>query len=564
MLNTEIRLIIFFASKDGEALYSQQKQDPGADRGSDHELLITKFRLKLKKVGKTARPFRYDLNQIPCYYTVEVKNRFNGLDLIDTVPDELWTIPMEKKCKKAKWLSGEALQIAVKRREAKRKEEKESYKHLNAEFQRIARRDKKAFFSDQCKEIEEKNRMGKTRDLFKKIRDTKGTCHAKMGSIKDRNGLDLTEAEDIKKRWQEYTEELYKKDLHDPDNHDDVITNLEPDILECEVKWALESITMNQASGGDGIPVELFQLLKDDAVKVLHSICQQVWKTQQCPQDWKRSVFIPIPKKGNAKECSNYRTIALISHASKVMLKILQARLQQYVNRELPDVQAGFRKGRGTRDQIANIRWIMEKAREFQRNIYFCFIDYAKAFDYVDHSKLWKMLKEMGIPDHLTCLLRNLYAGQEATVRTGHGTTDWFQIGKGVHQGCILSPCLFNFYAEYIMRNAGLEETQAGIKIAGRNINHLRYADDTTLMAESEEELQSLLRKVKEESEKVGLKLNIQKTKIMASCPITSWEIIDGETVETVSEFIFLAPKSLQMVIAAMKLQDAYSLEEKL
>ena len=194
---------------------------------------------------------------------------------------------------------------------------------------------------------------------------------------------------------------------------------------------------MNKASGGDGIPVELFQILKDDAVKVLHSICQQIqktqqwpqiWKTQQWPQDWKRSVFIPIPKKGNAKECLNYQTIALISHASKVMLKILQARLQQYMNRELPDGQAGFRKGRGTRDQIANICWIMEKAREFQKNIYFCFIDYAKASDCVDHNKVWKILKEMGIPDHLTCLLRNLYADQEATVRTGHETTDWFQI----------------------------------------------------------------------------------------------------------------------------------------
>ena len=190
------------------------------------------------------------------------------------------------------------------------------------------------------------------------------------------------------------------------------------------------------------------------------------------------------------------------------MLKILQARLQKYVNRELPDVQAGFRKGRGTRDQIANIHCIMEKATELQKNIYFCFIDYAKAFDCVDHNKLWKILTEMGIPDHLTCLLRNLYAGQEATVRTGHGTTDWFQIGKGVCQGCIMSPCLFNLYAEYIMRNPGLEETRAGIKIAGRNINNLRYADDTTLMAENKE-LKSLLMKVKVESEKVGLKLNI-------------------------------------------------------
>ena len=193
------------------------------------------------------------------------------------------------------------------------------------------------------------------------------------------------------------------------------------------------------------------------------------------------------------------------------------------MNCELPDVQAGFRKGRGTRDQIANIHWIIEKGREFQKNTYFCFIDYAKAFDCVDHKKLWKFLKEMGIPDHLTCLLRNLYAGQEATVRTGDGTTDWFLIGKGVCQGCILSPCLFNFYAEYIMRNAGLEETQAGIKIAGRNTNNLRYADDTTLMAEREE-LKSLLMKVKEESEKVGLKLNIQKTKILINLLIKQWK----------------------------------------
>ena len=223
------------------------------------------------------------------------------------------------------------------------------------------------------------------------------------------------------------------------------------------------------------------------------------------------------------------------------MLKILQARLQQYMNCELPDVQAGFRKGRGTRDQIANIRWIIKKAREFQKNIYFCFIDYANAFDCVDHRKLWKILKEMGITDHLTCLLRNLYEGQEATVRTGRGITDWFQIGKGVRQGCILSPCLFNLYAEYIMQNAGLDEAQAGIKIARRNINNFRHSDDTTLMAESEE-LKSLLMKVKEESEKVGLKLNIQKTKIMASGPITSRQI-DGETVETLRDFIFLGSK---------------------
>ena len=207
--------------------------------------------------------------------------------------------------------------------------------------------------------------------------------------------------------------------------------------------------------------------------------------------------------------------------------------------------------------------WIIQTAREFRKNIYFCFIDYAEAFYCVDHNKLWKILEETGIPDHLTCLLRNLYAGQEATVRGGHGTTAWFQIGKGVCQGCILCPDSFNFYAEYNMRNAGLEEARAGLKIARRIINNLRYADDTTLMAESEEELKSLCMKVKDESEKVGLKLNIQKTQIMASGPITSWEI-DGETVEPVSGFLFGAPKPLEMVTVAMKGKDAYSLEEKL
>ena len=228
------------------------KTRPRADCGSDHELLIAKFRLKLKKVGKTTRPFRYQQNQIPYDYTVEVRNRFKGLDLIDRVPEELCTeihnivqevviktVPKKKKCKKAKWLPEELLQIAKKRREVKGKGEKERYIHLNAEFQRIARRDKKAFLSEQCKEIEENNRMGKTGDLFKKIRDTKGTFHTQMGTIKDTNSTDLTEAEYIKKRWQEYTEEVYKKDLHDPDNHNGVITHLEPDILECEVKWAL-------------------------------------------------------------------------------------------------------------------------------------------------------------------------------------------------------------------------------------------------------------------------------------------------------------------------------------
>ena len=259
-----------------------------------------------------------------------------------------------------------------------------------------------------------------------------------------------------------------QKDLHNPENHDGVITHLEPDILEYEVKRALWSITTNKASGGDGIPVELFQILKDDAVKVLHLICQQIWKTQQWPRNWKRLVFILTQKKSNAKECSTYHTITLISHVSKVMLKILQASFQQYVNQELPDAQARFRKGRGIRSQTAKIHWIIKKAKEFQKNLCICFIDYAKAFYCVDHNKLWKLLKEVGIPDHLTCLLRNLYAGQQAAVRTGHGTTDWFQIGKGVRQGYILSLCLFNLYGGYIIEMPGWMKYKLESRLLGK------------------------------------------------------------------------------------------------
>ena len=284
--------------------------------------------------------------------------------------------------------------------------------------------------------------MGKTRDLFKKIIDSKGTFHAKMGTMKDRNGKDLTEAEEIKKRWQDYTEELYKKGLNDPDNHDDVVTHLEPDILACKVKWALGSI---KDTRGDEIPAELFQILKDDAVKVLHSICQQIWKTQQWPHDWKRSVFIPIPKKGNAKECSNYCTVVLISHASKVMLKIIQARLQQYVNQEVPDVQADLEKVEKPEIKLWTSVGSQRKQGNFWKTSTSASLIMLKPLTVWITTKWGKFWKGWGYQTTFP-VLRNLYAGQEATVRTWCGTTDWFKIGKGLHQSCILSPCLFNLH----------------------------------------------------------------------------------------------------------------------
>uniref|UniRef100_A0A803SW81 ribonuclease H n=1 Tax=Anolis carolinensis TaxID=28377 RepID=A0A803SW81_ANOCA len=326
------------------------------------------------------------------------------------------------------------------------------------------------------------------------------------------------------------------------DSFNSVMSELEPDILRSEVEWALRSIANNKTAGDDGIPAELFKILEGDAVKVMHPYASKYGKHKIGHQIGKNQFISPYQKRETLKNAQTSVQWHLFPMPVKVMLKILQGRLQQYMERELPDVQAGFRKGRGTRDQIANIHWIMEETREFQKNIYFCFIDYSKVFDCVDHNKLRHVLGGMGIPSHLVCLLRNLYKDQKATVRTYHGTTDWFKIGKGVRQGCILSPSLFNLYAEHIVRSAGLEESKAGVKIAGRNINNLRYADDTTLMAKSEEELRSLITKVKEESAKAGLQLNVKKTKIMATTPIDNWQI-EGENVEAVTDFIFLGAK---------------------
>ena len=266
-----------------------------------------------------------------------------------------------------------------------------------------------------------------------------------------------------------------KKDLNELDYWDGVVHHPEPDTLECEVKWAfLRSTAVNKVSGCDEIPAELFKFLKEEANKVLHSLCLHIRKTEQWPQDWKRLILIPIPKKGSTKECANHQ----LYWSPMLVRSYLKsfARLQHYVNQELPDVQAEFTKERETRDQIVNICWIIEKAREFQENMYLCFIDYMKAFDCVDHDKLWKALTEMGIPELLTCLLRSLHMGQEATIRTMYGTTDWCRIEKEVQQGYLLSLCL-TYTLSTSWEMPGLDEFQAGIKRSRRNINNLRYVN---------------------------------------------------------------------------------------
>ncbi|CAF3528318.1 unnamed protein product [Adineta steineri] len=463
------------------------KTRPGADCGTDHELLLACFRIKLKQHQKSTQTSKPDLQNIPYKYKVAVKNRFDALNLIGKEPEELWqeirdiindetkiNIPTIPKKKKNNWLSSSTLEIAKKRQDAKSNGNKQTFKQLNADFQRAARKDKEKQIMQECEKVEEYNRKGMTRDLFKKIKYLRGQFIPRNGSLTDSNGKHLTNGPEIKNKWQQYTEELYKKEINGTNNLvlDDY--EPEPDILESEVKFALETLANGKAPGHDGISIECFKTIKEDTVKVLTKLCQQIWKTNKWPQDWKTSIFIPIPKKGNAKDCSNYRTIALISHASKIMLKIIQRRLEPFLEREMPVTQAGFRKGRGTRDQIANLRWVMEKAREYQKEFYLCFIDYSKAFDCVDHEKLWGVLMEMGVPKHLIILMKNLYTNQQASVKTEYGNTNWFNVGKGVRQGCILSPYLFNLYAEYIMRKAGTDKAAGGIKIGGRNINNLR------------------------------------------------------------------------------------------
>ncbi|CAI9728353.1 Hypothetical predicted protein [Octopus vulgaris] len=365
---------------------------------------------------------------------------------------------------------------------------------------------------------------------------------ARQATIRGRNGEELHDQEGIRKIWKEYTEQLYAgNNLDEQAEVKPLELKLEPDILEDEVVWAMKQLTNRKAPGTDCIPLELLEPIP---TKTLTPLCQRIWRTCKWPREWKRSVFFPIPKKKDTKDCANYRTITLIPHVSEILLKIIQKRLNTTIERELPEVQAGFRKGRGTRDHIANLRWILEKAREYQKKLYMCFIDYSKAFDSIDHDKLWKCLEEMGTPLHHVQLIRSLYQNQEATVWTPYGDTDWFEIGKGTRQGCILSPAAFNMYAEKVMRNAGLEDSSIGERIGGRDINNLRYADDTALLAESGKDLEDLVLLVKKESEKFGLYLNVKKTKIMSTAATTNISIkIDNEEIEVVDDFIFLGSK---------------------
>ena len=362
----------------------------------------------------------------------------------------------------------------------------------------------------------------------------------RMDVINDANGITLTESDDIKKRWVEYSTKLFEAQDQQVYTRSEIMEEELPP-LRSEVEQAMDQMKNAKSPGIDEIPAELWKATGKEGVDIMWRLCCRIWKEQEWPKDWCRAVFVPLPKKGNLKECSNHRTISLICHASKVLLKIIIRRLKLKLDQEISEEQAGFREGRGTRDQIVNIRNIIEKCKDHRLPLYMCFIDYSKAFDCVSHPQLWKTMRRMGFPGHIIDLISQLYEEQESAVRTSNGDTEWFKIGRGLRQGCILSPNLFNIYSEDIMREA-LDGFTGGVKFGGSSITNLRYADDTTLICSSREELLALLKCIKEASEEKGLLLNAKKTKVMVIDRNGTGEdfLIDGQKIEEVEQFEFL------------------------
>ena len=457
--------------------------------------------------------------------------------------------------KKQKYISDESLKLIEERRTMKSQGLSQGsalYKAKSREISRSVRRDKKKFTEDLCNEMDDLHRNHKDRQLFKKVTELTREFQPSLKVIKNKQGDVLTENQEILGRWREYCSEMYHApcDTDVSDNNDEV-SEREPEPLPEEVRWALKQISNGKSPGCDDVPIELIKEGKEKSINLYHTIILKIWRTCSWPTAWKRSVYIPLPKKGDLKLCSNYRTIALISHASKILLKIIQKRLEKKLDEEINIVQAGFRPNRGTRDHIFNLRNILEKCREYNKDLYACFIDYSKAFDCVEHETMWKIMTEMGFPRHLVRLIKTLYLNQEAAVRVDGETSEWFKVGKGVRQGCILSPYLFNIYAENIMRNFRDDsqrydpldhDTYDSLNIGGRAIPELRYADDTALLSTTPEGIEKMIKTVKQHSENQNLFLNAKKTKILRTDKTERATniIIGNDLIEEVNEFDYL------------------------
>lgn len=528
---------------------------PGADCNSDHNLVVATFQLTIRK-RKTTPVIRFDLEELKgpkgIQYATEVSNRFEALDMTDYErrPQELWettktillesatnTIRMTKKPKSNAWISEETMHKADEKRKAK-SQDPVRYRQLKAEVQRLVRRDKERHTSSICQQIETESNKGNTRSLFKHIKSLLNERKVGLNMIKSSTGEILVEPKEIAGRWKEYTEELYREDQIG-NNQGIQVTETEPPPLKSEIAKAMESINQRKAPGADNIPIELLKYGGNSTLDTMHKICVDVWETGEWPSDWGLSTFIPIPKKGDRSQCSNYRTISLVSHSSKVLLKVILNRIQQKTEQELSDEQAGFRPGRGTRDQITNLRVLTAKLREHKQPVYMCFIDFQKAFDCVQHEKLWWAMLDMGYPPHLVNLLAQLYKSQKAAVRIAGEMSEWFSIQKGVRQGCVLSPYLFNIISETVMRKA-VENFSGGVTIGGRKISNLRYADDIVLLASSITELQDLVDRIATIGKEYNLLINATKTKTMSLNGDQFTITVDGRNLEQVTSFPYL------------------------
>lgn len=533
---------------------------PSADCDTDHQLLMFELTIKLKSCRRNEMKHIPKINpeQVPTFTTnVIQKVQLHVSDIINMNPNDIWRalkdsinetlneVTSETEVKKQQpWLSAETLSLISSRRHIKNtgmnnKNDRERYRELNREIQNSSRRDKNAHFMKICAELQKYADHNNTKDLFTQIRRITRQFKPRNWAIRDKDNNMINEFDQIIRIWRRYCEDLYFDD-----NAADIEVSEyeeEPDILKEEVHAAIKKLKDNKAVGIDRISAEVLKSLDEKGQNIIHQLCQRIWETCAWPEDWSTSVIIPIHKKGSTTYCNNYRLISLITHVSKIMLYILQARLESFISRQIAPEQAGFVKGRGAREQILNIRQLVEKAREYYTPTYLCFVDYEKAFDNVKWSQLWRVLQKMGVPRHLITLIKQLYEDSTAVVQIESTVSEKCKIRKGVRQGCVLSPLLYNIYSEFIMRLV-LDNWNGGIRIGGKKISNLRFADDTVLIAENEEELLELLNKLENMSADYGLRVNYSKTKIM---------IIDRESenrgqpvgiggCEVVQQFIYL------------------------
>jgi len=467
----------------------------------------------------------------------------------ESTPEDLWettkkilletaqeTIGYKERQKKKTWITESTYDLVKAKREAKMKD-REKYRELKKEVQKKVRMDKQKQIEGKCEELEQQNRTGNMKEVYQTVKTLTGKFSPQLFGIKATSGEMIKDKEGIAERWKEYCEELY--DDTEGNTREEISYTQEPVPLRSEIARAMKEVSDGKSTGMDDVPVELFKAAGETALDQMHRICIALWETGDWPEDWANSIFIPIPKKGDMGKCENYRTIALVSHASKIILRVIMERMRRKTESELSDEQAGFRRGRGTRDQLINLKIIMQKMNEHQQPLYMCFVDFTKAFDCISHEQLWITMTEMGFPAHIINLLNKLYCKQQAKVKVARTLSSGFRVKKGVRQGCVISPHLFNIMAEAVMREV-IEGWEGGVRIGGMKITNLRYADDIVLLAGSESELQELVTRLQQIGENKGLKINMNKTKVMTQKGKTCNIEIRGVRLEQVDTFRYL------------------------